>query len=38
MALARVWLDAIKQFGNMDETAALFSESPGYLLVDRQKP
>ena len=33
MALARVWLDEIKQVGNLDDTAALFSESTGRVLV-----
>jgi phosphoribosylformylglycinamidine synthase len=30
---ARVWLDEIKQVGNVDDTAALFSESTGRVLV-----
>ncbi len=31
--LVRVWLDEIKQVGNIDDTAALFSESTGRVLV-----
>ena len=30
---ARVWLDEIKSVGGMDDTAALFSESTGRVLV-----
>ena len=30
---ARVWLDEIKQVGGIDDTAALFSESTGRVLV-----
>ena len=30
---ARVWLDEIKQVGNIDDSAALFSESNGRVLV-----
>jgi phosphoribosylformylglycinamidine synthase len=33
MAFARVWLDEIKQVGNIDDTAAQFSEPTRRVLV-----